>query len=196
MRCTADEAYVAEQLALYTINTGEIYYNYTYPLIQSYAKKLAAGKFDRKAALKGVTNRIIPIGARMYKKEFGTHVSPTGRLSAKVKECAAEEVLDWMMDGIRDAAKKYPQKRPSKKKGVRVSSNAQTVASRGGGTPSLTRMFGGHEYELWNGEYGAVPSGWISKEQATSAVAKIRREESWDSVRLVSFGGRYWAYVR
>lgn len=63
-------------------------------------------------------------------------------------------------------------------------------------TPPLSRIIGGQEYELWNGEYGTTPAGWISKEQAMRAGERIRREESWDSVRIVPGGGRYWAYIR
>lgn len=168
---SSTDEYVADQLALYIINDGSIYRAKTRPLIETYAKKMATGKFDRNAALKGISTLIIPYGDRCWRKEFRSSVSPSGFLSATVKKLVAGEILDWMMDEIKDKAKTLKR-------------------------PPRSRMIGGQEYELWNGEYGTVPAGWTSKEQAMRAVAKIRREESWESVRMLSTGGRYWAYVR
>jgi len=116
---------VAEALALYIINDRRLYDERRRPLEINYAKKMAKGTFDRKAALKGVVTAVVAPGIQQYKREWGAYsLTSTGRVSQRIKDLAAKEILDHMMDEIRTFAeqmkKEAAAKKPAAAKPVKV----------------------------------------------------------------------------
>jgi hypothetical protein len=108
---------VAEELALYIINDRRLYDERRRPLEITYAKKVLKGTFDRKAALKGVVTAVVAPGIQQYKRELGAYsLTPTGRVSQQIKDLAAEEILDHMMDEIREFARLMKKEAAAKKK--------------------------------------------------------------------------------
>lgn len=106
----------AEELALYIINDRRLYDQRRRPLTINYAKKMAKGIFEEKAALKGVVTALVTPGIRQYKQELGAYsLSHTGRVSQRIKDLAAKEILDQMMDEIRTFAKQMKKEAAKKK---------------------------------------------------------------------------------
>ena len=95
----------SRELALYTINTGEIYRQYTTAVIANLAKKKHKGVYDAELAVKAF-ERIAEIGAKQYHKEFGSTGFPWYKMfTPESRELAALEMLEHYMDEITEQSK-------------------------------------------------------------------------------------------
>lgn len=88
----------SRELALYTMNTGEIYRKQTQAVIANMARKMKQGKFDKAMAVKAF-EYVADTGSKSYKKEFGYGFSVSDR------KLAAAEMLDHYMEQIEQTAK-------------------------------------------------------------------------------------------
>ena len=95
----------SRELALYTINTGEIYRNHTLPVIANLAKKKAKGIYDAELAVKAF-ERIAEIGAKQYHKEFGSKDFAWYKVfTPESRELAALEMLEHYEEQIEEQSK-------------------------------------------------------------------------------------------
>ena len=95
----------SRELALYTINTGEIYRKQTQAVIANMARKMKQGKFDAELAIKAFEH-VAETGARAYNKDFGTpDTNPLKMFSKSDRKLAAAEMLDHYMEQIEQTAK-------------------------------------------------------------------------------------------
>ena len=88
----------SRELALYTINTGEIFRGQTHAVIANLARKMKQGKFDKALAVKAF-EYVAETGSKSYKKDFGYGFSKSDR------KLAAAEMLDHYMEQIEQTAK-------------------------------------------------------------------------------------------
>ena len=88
----------SRELALYTINTGEIYRGQTQAVIANLARKMKQGKFDKTLAVKAF-EYVAESGSKMYDKDFGYSFSKSDR------KLAAEEMLEHYMEQIEEQSK-------------------------------------------------------------------------------------------
>ena len=95
----------SRELALYTINTGEIYRGQTQAVIANLARKMKQGKFDATLAVKAF-EYVAEVGARAYNKDFGTpDTNPLKMFSKSDRKLAAEEMLGHYMEQITEQSK-------------------------------------------------------------------------------------------
>ena len=95
----------SRELALYTINTGEIYRGQTQAVIANLARKMKQGKFDAVLAVKAFEH-VAEDAAKQYQKEFGTPgQSYTKMFSKSDRKLAAEEMLEHYMEQITEQSK-------------------------------------------------------------------------------------------
>lgn len=100
----ADEDYEAEgsiavnELTLYTINDGQLYYQKTQHIIENYAKKMLRNVYDETLAIKGFMY-VVNDALKKYNAKFGEL-----RLTKEEKEEVAKNLLDHYMDEIKDTA--------------------------------------------------------------------------------------------
>ena len=100
----------SRELALYTINTGEIYRGVTKSTIFNLSQKMKKGKFNNEFAIKAFEH-IAEYGAKMYQKEFGSPSSPWYKMfSAADRHEAAVEMLDHYMEEITEKSKEENSK--------------------------------------------------------------------------------------
>jgi len=83
----------SRELALYTINSGELYRGQAGAIIKNLAHKMSEGKFDKVLAVKAFTY-LADSGSKLYDKDFGY------KFSASDKREAAAEILDHYMEEI------------------------------------------------------------------------------------------------
>ena len=88
----------SRELALYTINTGELYRGQARAIIANLAKKMKQGKFDKELAVKAF-EYLADSGSKLYDKDFGYRFSKSDR------KLAAEEILDHYMEQITEQSK-------------------------------------------------------------------------------------------
>lgn len=88
----------SRELALYTINTGEIYRTKTLAVIANLAKKMHKGDFLEALAVKAFEN-VADFGSKMYQKDFGHSFKKSDR------KLAAEEMLEHYMEQIEEQSK-------------------------------------------------------------------------------------------
>ena len=95
----------SRELALYTINTGEIYRGQTQAVIANLARKMKQGKFDATLAVKAF-EYVAEVGAKQYHKEFGTPGQAWNKMFSKSdRKLAAEEMLEHYMEQITEQSK-------------------------------------------------------------------------------------------
>jgi hypothetical protein len=100
-------------LVLYAQNDGRLYERLAQPIMLNLARKLAAGKFDRALAVKGM----VPLAdeaAKGYTKEFGTG-SGFGIFSAATRRAAAADLLAGYMEEIEGKAAMLGGKRTGRR---------------------------------------------------------------------------------
>lgn len=115
----ADDA-AARELVLYAENDGRLYTQMVQPIMQNLARKLAAGRFDRDLAVKGM-GHLADAAAKAYTKEMGGG-SGFGAFSAATRRRAAADLLDGYMEEIQGIAASMGGKRKatrSNRKGAR-----------------------------------------------------------------------------
>ena len=88
----------SRELALYTLNNGELYRGQATAIIANMARKMKQGKFDKELAVKGF-EYLADSGSKAYKKEFGYSFKKSDRT------LAAAEMLDHYMEQIEQTAK-------------------------------------------------------------------------------------------
>ena len=92
----------SRELALYTLNNGELYRGQATAIIANMARKMKQGKFDKELAVKAF-EYLASDGAKMYTKEFGT---PNARIFSKADRIeAAKEMLEHYMEQITEQSK-------------------------------------------------------------------------------------------
>ena len=95
----------SRELALYTINTGELYRGQAQAIIANLAKKMRQDKFDKSLAIKAF-EYLAEAGAKMYVKEFGSPDSKWNVMFVKSdRTLAAEEILEHYMEEITEKSK-------------------------------------------------------------------------------------------
>ena len=95
----------SRELALYTINTGNIYRGQTQAVIANLARKMKQGKFDKELAVKAFEH-VAEVGAKQYQKEFGTPGQAWHKMfTASDRRLAAEEMLEHYMEQIEEQSK-------------------------------------------------------------------------------------------
>ena len=100
----------SRELALYTINTGEIYRGVTKSTIFNLSQKMRKGNFNNELAVKSFEH-IAEYGAKMYQKEFGSPSSPWYKMfSVNARHEAAVEMLDHYMEEITEKSKEENSK--------------------------------------------------------------------------------------
>ncbi len=97
----ADDA-AARELVLYAENNGRLYTQMVQPIMHNLARKLAAGRFDRDLAVKGM-GHLADAAAKAYTKEMGGG-SGFGAFSAATRRRAAADLLDGYMEEIEGIA--------------------------------------------------------------------------------------------
>lgn len=98
-----DKAKVRE-IYFWIINTGDIYFKKTIPLLENYTKKYVKGTFDKKKAVKGF-ELLIPEGVKSYDKEFGSYGYRT-KFNAAEKQQLAQDLYDYYEDILKEMFKK------------------------------------------------------------------------------------------
>jgi hypothetical protein len=101
------------ELVMYAENDGRLYERLAQPIMLNLARKLAAGKFDRALAVKGM----VPLAdeaAKGYTKEFGTG-SGFGIFSAATRRAAAADLLAGYMEEIEGKAAMLGGKRTGRR---------------------------------------------------------------------------------
>ena len=93
----------SRELALYTINTGELYRGQGLAIIANLAKKMKQGKFNKELAVKAF-EYLADSGSKMYDKDFGYRFSKSDR------KLAAEEILEHYMEQITEQSKQQHHK--------------------------------------------------------------------------------------
>lgn len=88
----------SRELALYTINSGELYRGQAQAIIKNLAKKMHKGTFDRELAVKAF-GYLADSGSKMYQKDFGYSFKKSDR------KLAAEEMLNHYMEQIQEQSK-------------------------------------------------------------------------------------------
>ena len=95
----------SRELALYTINTGEIYRSQTSSIINALAKRVKKGNFDRTLAVVAFEN-VARVGAQRYAKEFSGPDFPWHQMfSVEDRKLAAEEMLEHYTEEILEKSK-------------------------------------------------------------------------------------------
>ena len=95
----------SRELALYTINTGEIYRGQTQAVIANLARKVKQGKFDAVLAVKAFEH-VAEIGAKQYHKEFGSKNFPWYKMfTPESRELAALEMFEHYEEQITEQSK-------------------------------------------------------------------------------------------
>ena len=95
----------SRELALYTINTGEIYRGQTQAVIANLARKMKQGKFDATLAVKAF-EYVAEIGAKQYHKEFGSKNFPWYKMfTPESRELAALEMFEHYEEQITEQSK-------------------------------------------------------------------------------------------
>ena len=95
----------SRELALYTINTGNIYRGQTQAVIANLAKKMHKEQFDKALAVKAFEH-VAEVGAKQYQKEFGTPRQAWNKMfTASDRKLAAEEMLEHYMEQIEEQSK-------------------------------------------------------------------------------------------
>ena len=88
----------SRELALYTINNGELYRGQATAIIANMARKMKQGKFDKQLAVKAF-EYLADSGSKAYSKEFGYSFKKSDRT------LAAAEMLEHYMEQITEKSK-------------------------------------------------------------------------------------------
>ena len=100
------DSVAAHELALYTLNTGNLYTQQAQPIIRNLAKKIKAGKYDPSKALI-LWGHLAERGAREYGREYGSTVGDWKMLFPPVtRKLAAKELAEHYEEELRDTVAK------------------------------------------------------------------------------------------
>ena len=88
----------SRELALYTLNNGELYRGQATAIIANMARKMKQGKFDKQLAVKAFEH-LADSGSKAYSKEFGYSFKKSDRT------LAAAEMLEHYMEQITEKSK-------------------------------------------------------------------------------------------
>lgn len=92
----AEYTVAVNELTLYAINDGQLYYQKTQPIIKNYARKMLRNVYDETLAIKGFMY-VVNDALKKYNAELGEL-----NLTKEEKEEVAKNLLDHYMDEIKD----------------------------------------------------------------------------------------------
>jgi hypothetical protein len=93
------DAVEAQELALYAVNTGDLYRQRAQPIIANLARKIVAGKYDAALALKA-WRYLADDAAQRYRREF----SMVGGFSPATRDAASAEIAQRYAEELEHAA--------------------------------------------------------------------------------------------
>ena len=96
------DSIAVDELALCTVNDGDLYRQMTTPIITNLKKKIKNGTYDKELALKAWLN-LVTVEARKYVKEFGSRGDTIDKMfNLNTRKEAAKQVAEHYEDALNE----------------------------------------------------------------------------------------------